>query len=142
MAPGPYGEVKTGPGRGRLWIGCRHRVRVVSRGHASDEFEVEVVSVTYQLLAGDGKSRLDEIVTYHWTPNDLAAKRSWPHLHIGSAFIDPAARREPWALHKTHFLTGPITAAGFVRMAVEEFGVEPLTADWEQRLAAEPSTAP
>jgi hypothetical protein len=123
-------------------MGFQQSIRVAAEPHTNVPFAVSMLSVTYQLLAGDGRTRLDEVVTYHWTPNDPAAKRSWPHLHIGSAFIDPAARREPWALHKTHFLTGPITAAGFVRMAVEEFGVEPLTTDWEQRLAGALPAAP
>jgi len=135
-------KLRTSERSTRLWLRFRVSLLIVEQADAPDTVGIELDSYSFQLFRGDGQARFDEIVTYHWTPNDLAAKRSWPHLHIGSAFIDPAARREPWALHKTHFLTGPITAAGFVRMAVEEFGVEPLTADWEQRLAAEPSTAP
>lgn len=134
LAAGPYVEVKTDRSRGYLWIGCRQSVQVIPGNHAGDPVAVSISSVTYQLLAGDGRTRFDEIVAYHWTPNDPTAKRSWPHLHIGSAFIDPAARREPLALHKTHFLTGSITAPGFVRMAIEEFGVQPVVADWQERL--------
>lgn len=136
MAPGPWCEVQTARGRGRLWIGCRQRVRVLPGDRADAPFRVEVVSATYQILSGDGQTRLEEIVSYHWTPDDPTAKRTWPHLHIGSAFIDPAARREPWTLHKTHFVTGSISAAAFVRMAVEEFDVQPLVDDWAARLDA------
>lgn len=98
-------------------------------------FEVIIQSATYQLFRGDGGSRFDEVVTYHWTPNDPHAKRAWPHLHIGSTLVDPEARREPWTFHKTHLATGPMTANAFVRMAVEEFGVQPVVPDWERRIA-------
>lgn len=86
-------------------------------------------------MRGDGQTRFDEVVTYHWTPNDPNAKRTWPHLHIGSALIEPEARREPWSFHKIHLATGPMSASSFVRMAVEEFGVLPVNSDWEARIA-------
>lgn len=80
-------------------------------------------------------------MTYHWTPNDPNAKRTWPHLHVGSALIDPEARREPWRFQKTHLATGPMHAPAFVRMAVEEFGVQPVVLDWEARIADDPPVA-
>jgi len=132
-------RLKTEGRADRLWLRCRVSLRVPlpPKSDSPDAVEITVDSYAYQLFRGDGQTRLDEVVAYHWTPNDPAAKRSWPHLHVGSAFLDPVARREPWLLHKTHFLTGPVSAAGFVRMAVEEFGVQPIAADWADRLAGE-----
>ncbi|MGC4105053.1 MAG: hypothetical protein QM753_01705 [Thermomicrobiales bacterium] len=93
------------------------------------------VTSVYQIFRGDGRSQFDEVLTYHWTPNDPYAKRTWPHLHVGSAFVDAEARREPWTFHKTHLVTGPVSAAAFVRMAIEEFDVRPVVSDWESRLS-------
>jgi hypothetical protein len=95
----------------QLWLRFRVSLLFVSTPDASVAVDVIQNSYSFQLFLGDGRTQFDEIVAYHWTPNDPTAKRSWPHLHIGSAFIDSAARREPIALHKIHFLTGPITAA-------------------------------
>ncbi|MGC4189818.1 MAG: hypothetical protein QM589_01110 [Thermomicrobiales bacterium] len=116
----------------RLWLRVMVSLLVVTSVPADSAIASN--GYTFQLYRGDGRTRFDEIVAYHWTPNDPTAKRTWPHLHIGSAFIDPAARREPLALHKTHFLTGSITAPGFVRMAIEEFGAQPVVADWQEQL--------
>lgn len=130
-----YIELKTDRTRGRLWLGFRQSLFVEPHTSSSDDtFAIVLHISTYQLMRGDGQTRFDEVVTYHWTPNDPNAKRTWPHLHIGSALIAPDARREPWSFHKTHLATGPMTAPAFVRMAVEEFGVQPVALDWETRI--------
>jgi len=125
-------RLSTGSARHPLWMLVQETV--VLHQHFDHSWHTTLDNYTYQLFRGDGQSRFDEIVTYHWTPNDPGARRAWPHLHIGSTFIDPGARREPWSLHKTHFATGPMPPNAFVRMAVEEFGVQPVVADWQARI--------
>ncbi|MGC4190228.1 MAG: hypothetical protein QM589_03215 [Thermomicrobiales bacterium] len=134
LAGGRPLELRTDHRRGRLWLGFRQSLIVQSHPEGHDSYLVVMTSTTYQLFRGDERSKFDEVVTYHWTPNDPNAKRTWPHLHVGSAFIDIEARREPWSLHKTHLVTGPVSAAAFVRMAVEEFDVRPVVSDWESRV--------
>lgn len=120
----------------QFWLRLRQTVIVQPRIHAAKaDYHVTLDSYAYQLLRGDRRTSFDEVVTYHWTPSDPNAKRTWPHLHIGSALVDPEARREPWAFHKTHLTTGTMSAAAFVRMAVEEFGIQPVIPDWATRIS-------
>lgn len=95
LANGRYLELKTDRSRGRLWLGFSQRPLMLPANKTSDGFHVSVALSTYQRMRGDGQTRFDEVVTYHWTANDPNAKRTWPHLHIGSALVNPEARREP-----------------------------------------------
>lgn len=89
---------------------------------------MRTVGCSYTLLSRDEQ----ELIAYHWQlsgPNPV----DWPHVHLGAGLLrQEVARsfgRAPWP-------TEPITFAAFVRVLVDDLGVEPLRSDWRARLDA------
>lgn len=78
-----------------------------------------------------------EVLAWHWQPGLEFAGPDHPHLHVSAAVGFPNALGESAKvdLDKLHLPTGPVSLADVVRMLVEEFGVQPLMADWRERLA-------
>ena len=78
-----------------------------------------------------------ELLTWHFHPESAFSDIAFPHLHV-SATLRPATadgERGVIPLDKIHLPTGMVALAAFVRMLIEEFGVEPLARDWRERLA-------
>lgn len=63
-----------------------------------------------------------EVLAYHWHPGGTS-RVTWPHMRIHH---DVAGLILP----RTHLPTGVITVQDVVRLAVEEFGVQPRRPDW------------
>lgn len=70
-----------------------------------------------------------EILGYHWHPFSGV---SLPHLHLSAG--SGVSRDE---LQKAHLPTGRIALEQVVRLAIAEFGVEPLRSDWDEVLTEE-----
>ncbi len=69
-----------------------------------------------------------EIVAYHWHPDGRGHVRL-PHLHLGAGAMVGRGERV-----KAHLLTGVVTPAVALLLAIESFGVPPRRADWGARL--------
>ena len=70
-----------------------------------------------------------------WHPSSAHPEfHQHPHLHIGAELVRPGLQIAPKDVHKVHVPTGYVTLPMFVRMLIEEFGVEPLRDDWDARL--------
>lgn len=111
---------------------------VVSLSAVPDEqapstWRIETRSYQISLLDRNGR----EVLAWHWQPGLEFAGPDHPHLHVSAAVGFPNALGESAKvdLDKLHLPTGPVSLADVVRMLVEEFGVQPLMADWRERLA-------
>lgn len=71
-----------------------------------------------------------ELIAYHWQPDVRSGVRI-PHLHIGPGIAGSSMKIGTRMVNRMHFLTGVVTLASVVRLAIEEFGVEPLRTDWK-----------
>jgi hypothetical protein len=79
-----------------------------------------------------------EIVAYHWHPDIPSA--GYPHIHIGHgavqaailerAGLSPAHNALLPELAGAHLPTGEVALGSVLRMAIEQFGVEPRRRDW------------
>lgn len=106
-------EIATGPSVGR------------------DPYQIENLGYFYELLTPAHQ----EILSFHWTPEATDPNSvTFPHLHIGPAIVAGQTTLRPRDLHKAHVPTGIVSRAAVVRLAIAEFGVVPLRADWERVL--------
>lgn len=71
-----------------------------------------------------------ELVAYQWHPHGRSPVTD-PHLHIGPAIAGSSMQIGTRTVNRVHFPTGVVTLASMVRLAIEEFGVEPLRTDWQ-----------
>ncbi len=73
------------------------------------------------------------VVGYHWHPIEGGTIR-YPHLHVGRQFahpgLSPDIRVMADRLVRSHLPTGAILLPTVLRLAIAEFGVEPLRRDW------------
>lgn len=143
--PGPYVDVKggyyaspkphpltlarglpvaLGGGMG-LAIKVSQQYRVLEKPAPRQPWQVSTVAYAYTLQEVNGP----EILSYHWHPN-VPNSVSFPHLHLG--YGTAIQREELWG---AHLPTGRVILEDFVRLLVEEFGVPPERADWEDALA-------
>lgn len=107
-------------------LSFRHFFLTVATPSQRAAWIVRTVGYSYTLL--DQGER--ELVAYHW---HLAGRSPvvWPHLHVGAGMIRSGMARP---FERVHWPTEPITIAAFVRVLVDDLGVEPLRADWRTRL--------
>ena len=107
--------------------GCSIGVRMAIEADGS------VISYAFALLGPTAT----ELLAWHWHPTPAFPAPVVPHLHVsaGLRISGPAGERGMVPLDKRHLPTGMVSLAAFVRMLIEEFGVEPLARDWEARLA-------
>ena len=105
--------------------------RVMRRADSPGHFEARVVAYAHDILDPDG----NEIIAYHWHPDGVSSVRH-PHLHLSNQIrpIELGRSQEPLPLADLHLATGVVPLAHLVRMLIEEFGVEPLHADWDAAL--------
>lgn len=77
-----------------------------------------------------------ELLVYHWQPRADYLGPDAPHLHVSAAVqaqVNAVSRREI-DLDNLRLVTGPVTLTGIVRMLIEEFGIAPQRADWNDIL--------
>jgi hypothetical protein len=101
-----------------------HYYRVVKEGSGSRPWRVMSTAYYYGLEDGDGQ----EVLAYHWHPEARSAL-TIPHLHLGAGAGH--LRRE---LYRAHLPTGRIALEDFLRLAIRDFGVQPLHTDWQEVL--------
>lgn len=94
-------------------------------------YEVRCLRYIYDFSTDSGQ----EIIAFHWTPDAVDANAvTFPHLHIGRAISAGRSEIRPRDIHKAHIPTGYVSLPGIVRLAITEFGVTPLRANWEEIL--------
>jgi hypothetical protein len=85
----------------------------------------KVSTLAYYHSLGDEAGR--EIVAYQWHPEQVSI--DFPQLHIGTGVGASLG-----SVHKYHFPTGRGSLEDVLRLAIREFQVEPVRADWEEVL--------
>jgi hypothetical protein len=87
-------------------------------------WKVTTVAYYYALEEWDGQ----EILAYHWHPNERSAV-TFPHLHLSAA-----ARIGREELMTAHLPTSRITLEDALRLAIVSFGVTPRRTEWSDLL--------
>lgn len=120
-----------------LLLSVRHRCTLADVGSGADRWELRTVGYSYRLSDADDR----ELVIYQWDPDP--ASRSpvdHPHLHIGRSVahptLPPGFRERIERLVKAHLPTGFVMLPAVLRVAIEDFGVEPSRPDWDSVLHA------
>ncbi|HZV49263.1 MAG TPA: hypothetical protein VFD49_05800 [Candidatus Dormibacteraeota bacterium] len=86
------------------------------------EWRCPTLAYIYSVFLDRELSR--EWLAWHWHPR----VRPGPHLHVH------ARNDTPLEMHKLHLPTGRIAFEEVVRFLIQDVGVEPQAADWEERL--------
>jgi len=85
---------------------------------------VRTIEYIYVFEGADG----EEFLSYHWHPSVEGIP--YPHLHVERAGND-----SPPLTRRTHVPTGRIAIEQVLRLAITQFGVQPLREDWAETLA-------
>jgi len=127
-------------GPARIALSVQHYYRL-TRSAPGRPWRVTTAAYLYALDDEHGR----EILAYHWHPSLVGQDQvSYPHLHIGHgavdvALLDAAQRsRQHNALrqefHHLHLPTQRMALEDVIRLAIEQFRVEPARADWSRTL--------
>jgi hypothetical protein len=103
----PYARVTTTDG-GSLYISVTQIFRVVPHPETQGQFKAKTQEYSYRLL-GD-QNQEEEILAYHWHPNDFDVK--YPHLHVRSA-------------PRVHFPTSRVCLEDFVLLLIRYYNARP-----------------
>lgn len=80
----------------------------------------------------------ERVIGYHWHPDPTGHFPSFEHFHIGHQFAHPNLPTDlnarASALVRAHLPTERVSLAAVLRLAITEFGVEPLEPNWRQVL--------
>lgn len=107
-----------------LKLRLNERFRVTSKGEGERAWQATTVGYQYQLHTDDD----EEILAYHWHPEDSGPDH--PHLHISSG----AGTLRP-EFHRAHLPTGELPLEDFLAFVIRDFAVRPLRADYVAVLA-------
>ncbi len=84
-------------------------------------YKVKTVSYFYAIE----NRRQQELAAYHWHPEGTDV--AFPHIHFGKGVIKDTTH----SLQEKHYPTGRISVEEFLMLAVREFGVRPIKAEWK-----------
>jgi len=101
----PYAKVQDGAGKQYL-VSITQIFRAVPAPNEPKQFKAKTQEYSYTLLNEDG----DEIVSYHWHPNDPGVK--YPHLHVHQ----PAVKR-------IHFPTSRVPLEDFIMLLFRDYEI-------------------
>lgn len=110
-----------------MGLSIRHFYRFLDPGASppKEGSAIATVGYVYELLDHAGL----RIVGYHWHPIP-GGEIGYPHLHVGRQLAHPclpeAIRAAADRLVRSHLPTGLVVLPTVVRLAIVEFGVEPL----------------
>jgi hypothetical protein len=105
----------------------------MAMGTAPQGDEPDVVGYAFGLQDRHGV----ELLAFHRHLPGARGEPRRPHVHVSAALRPRQANGERGLvpLDKRHLPTGAVSLADVVAMLIEEFGAEPLVADWRERLA-------
>lgn len=92
----------------------------------SRQWTISLVGYVYTIQLRN----LTEVVAYQWHPQ-RTIDLPFPHVHFGPASSRSDSAVRPGELHKVHFPTGIVSVEDIIRLAIDEFHVEPRRSDWE-----------
>lgn len=109
----------------RLWLWVAHNYRAVPiDGDPAKGWTVSTLSYYYAYTPTEQQK--PEILAFHWHPRDEGAFPR-PHLHVGAAWLGEKAAFSPhW-----HVPTGRVALEHVLRLAIREFDVSPVEAEYE-----------
>jgi hypothetical protein len=91
------------------------------------------VSYTYEFHTNESASQ--EVLLFHWTPEDEHAAVRFPHMHIGPALTERQQAVRLGNLHRAHIPTGRVSIEKIIWMTINEFGANPTHGHWENVLS-------
>ena len=111
-------------GLSRLMLGLQQNYRIVETGPSAETYRVEIAGYNYVVY--DSERR--EILIYHWHPHGNSPVET-PHLHLkqGAQVGRPEVR-------DAHLPTGDVPLVAFLRLLVNDLGVQPRRSDWDTLL--------
>lgn len=114
-----------------LWLTVGQRFQLVSLGAdvPRGKFTVHTLSYLYALSTTTG----EELFAFHYTDVSPGTV-TFPHFHIGSALLGATLPLRSGTLHKAHIPTGRVSIESVIRLLIVEFGITPITRDWEEML--------
>lgn len=118
-----------------LLLGLTHQFRIVDEVNTDHGPEWRVTTAAYEYYVYD--SQCGELLGFHWQPGSTYRGPDRPHLHVSAQLpirtdAHGGARNQP--LHRLHIPTRQVTLESVVRMLIDDFGVQPVRADWDRRL--------
>lgn len=122
--------LRTPPGTPSIGLTIAQELRLGDTGSARrhERFVVSLVRYYYALTTRDGA----EIIAYHRAPETQDPhQKTFPHLHVGSINLRPDAPVRSGTFNRAHFPTGRVSVVSIIRLAIEEFDVQPLRRDWD-----------
>lgn len=96
-------------------------------------YTVTTHSYAYSFLTGVSEENPtgEELLSFHWTPfTEDPRQRTFAHCHVGAALLTRPTPVAEGRFHKVHIPTERLCVERIVRLAIEEFGAEPLREDW------------
>jgi hypothetical protein len=85
-------------------------------------------TAAYGHVIADARDR--ELLSYHWHP-EWRGQTAFTHLHLGSELLAGTYRR---SFGNRHLPTGRVALEDVLCALIEDLGVQPLRADWRERL--------
>lgn len=111
---------------GGLQLSARVLYEIIRDGtSAAQPFRITTRAYMHTIALNDGV----ELLTAHWHPVG-ASPQVQPHWHVGAAALAPDGVFTP----RAHIPSGRIAFETIVRVAIEQFGVEPTRSDWAEVL--------
>ena len=136
-------------GPSRIALSVDHHYGIV-RADDRARFRITTAAYYYALRdVADPGAVAREILAYHWHPDvrlEDGTLITYPHLHVNRGAvrldiadgvrIDPNRNLLRPDLALAHLPTRRIALEDMIRLAIEQFGVTPLRADWDTTLRA------
>jgi hypothetical protein len=115
-------------GPSRLMLGFQQNYRIVETGPSEQTHQIEIAGYNYVVY--DSERR--EILIYHWHPRG-GSRVATPHLHLKQGA--QVGRSE---VRNAHLPTGFVPLVSFLRLLVEDLGVQTRRSDWDAILTDTP----
>ncbi len=128
----PLADFDLVPLRGNLDVKLRagHVLRIVESetSEKRTRYTAKTIEYYYEYRIAE-----QEILAFHWKPESRVPEVvSYPHLHVGRALLAGQQVIRPGDFHKVIIPTGSVSLESVLRLAITEFGVRPLRANWEE----------
>jgi hypothetical protein len=117
--------------------GQNYEILELDEGDQRWRYAIRTSAYFYAIATAEGRS----ILEFHWQPDAKPARDeekviTIPHMHVGPAVTAGQTVIRPDSFHKAHIPTGRVTLQSMVRLLIEELGIEPLNAKWNDILTA------
>jgi hypothetical protein len=111
-----------------LFFSADMKFETLDRGQSEGRGRYRITTREY-IYAVTGP-RSEQIISAHWHPLARNSRFADPHWHIGGVTL---AKGHVY-LDRAHIPSPRVSIEEFIRLMIEELGVEPRTDDWDSRL--------